>query len=330
MTRRLLLLLSALALLCSCGGGEPATTPEGLKKLRLQLNWFPEPEFGGMYAARERGFFAKHGLEVELLEGGAEVPAGQLVAGGRVELAVVAADQLLTLRAAGGRATAIFACFQKAPRVIVVKEGSPWRSLEQLWRSEATVMAADGLAFVQWLNRAHGGERLSFVPYAGSSAPLVAGSVDAMQGFATAEPVQLELDGQGVRSFLVADSGFDPYDVVVAANQDWLAKDPDAARAFVAALREGWTSYLEDPGPINAIMAERNRDMSREVMDASAAKLPTFVISVDTLELGIGAMTGERWGRTVKQLLELGLLEPPFDTTALFESFRDEPAPGAS
>ena len=48
----------------------------------------------------------------ETFEGGADVPAPQLVASGRVELAVVAADQLLTLRAAGGRVKAIFACFQ--------------------------------------------------------------------------------------------------------------------------------------------------------------------------------------------------------------------------
>jgi NitT/TauT family transport system substrate-binding protein len=179
-------------------------------------------------------------------------------------------------------------------------------------------MAADGLAFVKWLNHRHGGERLSFVPYSGSSAPLIAGSVDAMQGFATAEPIQLELDGVPVRSFLVAESGFAPYDVVVAANERWLAERPETARAFVAALQEGWRSYLDDPGPINALMAERNRDMSLEVMNASAARLRPFVESADTGELGLGAMTGERWGRTVRRLTELELLTTPTDTSSVF------------
>lgn len=314
MTLRLFTLTFALCLLASCGGAPDPSTAE----VRLQLNWFPEPEFGGMYAAQERGLFAKHGLTVTLLEGGADVPAAQLVASGRVETAVVAADQLLTLREAGGKVRAIFACFQTAPRVVIVKADSPWSSIEELWTDEATVMAADGLAFVKWLNAKHGGARLGFVPYAGSAAPLIAGSVDAMQGFATAEPIQLELDGVEVRSFLVAGTGFSPYDVVVAANEDWLQREPAAARALQAALREGWRSYLDDPEPINAIMAERNRDMSLEVMNASAARLADFVENADTAELGLGAMTGERWGELVRVLSELGLLRKPTDTGAAF------------
>ena len=39
-------------------------------KLSLLLNWVPEPGFGGLYAAREPGTFARHGLEVEISGGG--------------------------------------------------------------------------------------------------------------------------------------------------------------------------------------------------------------------------------------------------------------------
>ena len=309
--------LAALALvLAGCGGGSSPASGDGA--VRLQLNWFPEPEFGGMYAARERGLFEKHGVKVELLEGGADVPAAQLVASGRVELAVVAADQLLTLRAAGGRARAVFACFQKAPRVIVVREGGGWDGLGQLWRSNATVMAAEGLAYVKFLNAKHGGEDLTLVPYAGSTAPFVHGAVTAVQGFATAEPIQLELDGVQVKSFLVADEGFDPYDVVVVANEDWLAREPGAAAAVVQALREGWRSYLDDPGPINELMASLNKDVSKQVMDLAAEKLPEFVESVDTADRSLGWMTGQRWSKLNLQLVDLGLLAEPLDTASLF------------
>jgi NitT/TauT family transport system substrate-binding protein len=311
------LLLASLLLLaaCSSGGSAPGT---GAEAVRLQLNWFPEPEFGGMYAARERGIFEKHGVAIELLEGGADVPAAQLVASGRVELAVVAADQLLTLRAAGGPARAIFACFQKAPRVVIVKNEAGWDRLSQLWRSNATIMAAEGLAFVQYLNAKHGGEDLTFVPYSGSTTPFVLGAVTAVQGFATAEPIQLKLDGVPVKTFLVADEGFDPYDVVVVANEGWLSREPETAAAVVRALREGWRSYLDDPGPINELMASLNKDLSKTVMDASAELLPDFVESRDTKDRALGWMTGERWGRLNRQLTELGLLERPLETAAVF------------
>jgi NitT/TauT family transport system substrate-binding protein len=320
-----LLALGLAALACS--GDRPDTPPPNERpRVRLQLNWFPEPEFGGMYAARERGIFARNGLEVQLLEGGADVPAAQLVAAGRVELAVVAAEQLLTLRAAGGRARAVFACFQTSPRVVVVRGDSTFRSLSDLWRSDAVVMAAEGLAFVKYLNARHGGEWLELVPYAGSATPLIAGSVDAMQGFATAEPVQLELDGVEVRSFLVADEGFSPYDVVVVANEEWLEREPEAARAVVVALREGWRSYLDDPGPVNAIMAERNRDMSREVMDRSASLLDRFVESEDTGRRGLGWMSADRWRRLGAQLRSLDILDTEPDPEEVFVNLLDASA----
>jgi ABC-type nitrate/sulfonate/bicarbonate transport system substrate-binding protein len=47
--------------------------------IRLQLNWVPEPEFGGLYQAQEDGTFAKHGLDVDITPGGAGAPTWQLV-----------------------------------------------------------------------------------------------------------------------------------------------------------------------------------------------------------------------------------------------------------
>lgn len=286
--------------------------------VRIQLNWFPEPEFGGFYAARERGLFTTNGVEVELLSGGADVPAPQMVASGKVEMGVLAAEQVLTLRAAGGAVKAVFASFQRAPRVIIVKATSPHTTLEALWRSKATILAQDGMAFIRFLNRQYGGSELSFVPYAGSAAPLLADTVDAMQGFATAEPVQLELDGHATRSFLVGDAGYDPYDVVLVANEEFLAREPAKVAAVIAALTAGWQSYLADPLPINTVMASLNRDMSEAVMAKSAALLPSFLESDDTRANGLGHMDPARWAQLGAQLVELGDLTAPVDTTAAF------------
>jgi|CXWL01.1.fsa_nt_gi NitT/TauT family transport system substrate-binding protein len=327
------LLLPAIALFafaCQRDAAPPAApTPPAspaaaaLPHVRLQLNWFPEPEFGGIYAARERGLFSAEGVDVELLSGGADVPAPQLVASGKVEMAVLAAEQVLTLRAGGGQVKAVFASFQKAPRAIVVKADSPHATLESLWRSKATVLAQDGMSFVRWLNRSYGGKDLSFVPYAGSAAPLIAGSVDAMQAFATAEPVQLELDGVAVRTFAVADTGFDPYDVVVVVNEDYLAHQPAAVLAVVRALRAGWRSYLDDPAAINATMAAANRDMLPPVMAASAKLLPAFIESDDTRAHGLGWMDAGRWQTLAQQMVDLGDLTPPVDTAAAFVNLED-------
>ncbi|HEX5638061.1 MAG TPA: ABC transporter substrate-binding protein, partial [Gammaproteobacteria bacterium] len=38
--------------------------------LVLALNWKPEPQFGGFYAAQVSGYYEKNDLDVKIMEGG--------------------------------------------------------------------------------------------------------------------------------------------------------------------------------------------------------------------------------------------------------------------
>ena len=67
---------------------------------------------------------------------------------------------------------------------------------------------------------------------------------------------------------------------------------------FVDASIEGWYSYLYgDPGPGNALIKQDNPDMTDEQIAYSIEKMKEYRIvdSGEALELGIGAMTDERW-----------------------------------
>ena len=54
----------------------------GADKIKLALNWVPEPEFGGIYAAQQQHFFANNGLDVEIQPGGADQRIGKQTQGG--------------------------------------------------------------------------------------------------------------------------------------------------------------------------------------------------------------------------------------------------------
>src|SRR4051794_36737259 len=60
-------------------------------KMKLALNWKPEPEFGGFYAAP----YSKHGLDVEVLPGGSGTPTVQMVGAGSVNFGIVSADEVI-------------------------------------------------------------------------------------------------------------------------------------------------------------------------------------------------------------------------------------------
>src|SRR5690348_12625558 len=98
-------------------------------KIRLALNWKPDPQFGGFYAAP----YDKHGLDVEILPGGAGTPTVQMIGAGSAEFGIVSADEILLARARGNNVIALFAVFQNNPQGIMVHAS---RKLASIARSE--------------------------------------------------------------------------------------------------------------------------------------------------------------------------------------------------
>lgn len=304
-----ILLVSLLSIVPSCGPASAPSDTTGSRPLKIQLNWFPEPQFGGLYAARESGAFSRRGLDVELLAGSADVPGPQLLAAGQVDAAVVSASQLLNLRASGGRVVAISAAFQKAPRILIVPGDSTVDSIEALWRSEGRLMAGDGLAYLRWLDSRFGPSPLVRVPYTGSLAPFLAGEVTAMQGFAAAEPVQFEIEGIDTKIFPVADTGFNPYDGVLAIREKMLEEEPEIVAALAEAVAEGWDRYLDDPAPVNRVIAGLNPDFTDRMLASASAMLPGYMRSAATDQHRFGWMSEERWSTLADQLRDLGELD---------------------
>ncbi len=289
--------------------------------LRLQLNWLPEPEFGGIYAAREGGHFAAQGLDVEILKGGPDVPAVQMAAAGRVELAVAAADEVVSLRAKGAKVVAVFATYQTSPQAIMVRADRGVSSIPELLAAGGTLVAQPGLAYLKWLRRHHGLAGTRIVPY-GSGA--MAQFLDprqrdvAMQCFVFAEPLAARRQGVEPRVLLIADTGFNPYAAVIVTRDEFLARRRDTVRRFIAALRAGWQAYLADPAPTNRVMAALNTAMDLETFAAAAEVQRPLLESDATRARGLGAMSEERWRTLVAQLRALDIIERDVAPRACF------------
>jgi len=310
------------SIVCGCGDGRAPAKPgsgaapvppeaPALRPVRLQLNWMPEPEFGGIYAAKQDGLFAREGLDVEIIAGSAGTPTAQMTASGQVEFGIVGGDQVLTLREKGGDLVGLFAIFHTSPMGVMVRADAPWKSLQDLWASDATVAMETGLPFVRYLNQKYPGARVKLVPTGTGLAAFEQGIVQAQQCFISAEPVQMELKGVPVRVFSLAEGGYDPYTVTVATGKAFLAKDREACTAMVRALREGWTRYLAEPAKYNPAIAKLNPGMTLAAMDVAAAKQHDLVAPAGAGEVGM--MERARWETLARQLQELGTIKaaPP-------------------
>src|SRR5215213_3242047 len=110
-------------------------TSHGAEKLKIVLNWVPEPEFGGIYSAQQIGAFQKNGLDVEIQTGGAGTPTWQLVATGKAPYAVASADEVIIARSQGADLVTIFATYQTCPQAIMTHRERGLKSLEDLFKS---------------------------------------------------------------------------------------------------------------------------------------------------------------------------------------------------
>jgi NitT/TauT family transport system substrate-binding protein len=286
-------------------GAQAVRTPT---KVKLALNWVPEPEFGGFYAARETGAFKRVGLETEIQGGGAGVPVVQMVASGQVDFGIAGADELLTARTRGVDVIPLFAVYQTSPQGIMAHASRGVKSIKDVLAS-GTIALEPGLPYAAYLKKKYGFDKVKVVPYDGGVARFVADKDFAQQCFITSEPVAARKQGADPVVFLVADEGFNPYVAVVITRRELWKEKPGQVKDFVAAVREGWRSYLDNPAPANGVMGKLNTTMDAETFAAAAAAQKPLIETEETKSKGLGAMSRERWETLGKQLVELGLID---------------------
>jgi len=300
--------LAIAAFLCvpsSCTESKDGAAPAGRTAVRVQLNWVPEPEFGGIFAAQQDGLYSLAGLDVDIRKGGSQVPVAQLVASGQADFGVMTAEDVLTLRDRGGELVAVFAIFQENPTGFLLHESNPITTLEQLWTSSSTVAVDANPPFVRLLNLQFGGKDLKLVPYTGALAGFLASKDAVQQCFITAEPVECRLRGVPTRVLSIAPV-FNPYAAVLATRASTASANPAMVESFVRATSEGWRRYFADPAKYNPAIAALNPSMSIEAMNMAAELERPLIVPADGS--AIGSMRPERWQQLERELVQVGTI----------------------
>jgi len=299
-------LVLAIALLAVVGCRRSSSNPAGEKaRARVQLNWVPEPEFGGIYAARESGAYARAGIDVEIAGGAAGTPVLQIVAGGQADFGVVGADDVVLARARGVDVVAVFASFQHSPLGVMTHAKRGLTKLEEL--KSGTLAIEPGLPFGAWIKKKYGFAGVTIVPYDGGIAKFLADPNYAQQCYVTSEPIEARKKGAEPKIFPARDTGFDPYANVLIVRGELLRNNRALVRSFVTATAEGWRAYLADPSAANAVMAKLNTAMDRATFD-EVARVQEPLVRGETAPDALGSMTAARFAELGAQLVELGTI----------------------
>ncbi|HYQ02940.1 MAG TPA: ABC transporter substrate-binding protein [Polyangiaceae bacterium] len=286
--------------------------------VKLALDWVPEPEFGGFYAGRESGAYKRHGIGIDIQGGGAGVPVLQMVATGRADFGTVGADELLIARARGADLVALFAVFQTSPQGVMVHASRKLAKLEDAFHS-GTLALETGKAYAAYLKKKFAWEGVKVVPYDGGVAHFLTDPTFGQQCYVTSEPIAARQKGADPAVFLIADSGFNPYATVVVTRRELLQKQPELAKEFVLATREGWRDYLDHPEASNALLAKLNSALDVATLAAAAEAQKPLIETADSKQHGLGSMQLARWQTLADQLLDLKFLDKPVTVADSFQ-----------
>jgi NitT/TauT family transport system substrate-binding protein len=309
-TRRGLVVLLAMQVAIGAGckkDKEKDARPGGAKAVSLTLDWVPEPEFGGFYAARESGAFAKHGLDVDIKPRG-QGQTWKLVAEGVTDFATTAADQVLIGREQGADVVAIFAVYQTSPQAIMVHKARGFTKIDDVFTNAGTLEAED-VSWLKFLTGKFPGAPVKLTSNSPGIATFLAKPDLSKQCFVTSEPLQATAGGSDPQTFLIADAGYNPYTTVVIARGEMVRKDPETIKKMILALREGWRTYLDDPLATNGVMGKLNREMEASTFTEAARVQHDLIETADTKKTSLGEMTNERWQTLAKQLVDLAVIK---------------------
>jgi putative hydroxymethylpyrimidine transport system substrate-binding protein len=286
MKRPLALLASAALLslgLAACGEVQDQLTAANPQSLTLMLDWFPNADHVGLYQALAQGEFAKAGLDVHV-----QVPTDpatplELLAAGKVDIAISYEPELMLARDKNEPLVAVGAIVQK-PLTSIVSVGSKRIKTPAQLRGKrvgdagipyqaaylTTILARAGVPESS-VKRVNVGDNL--VP------AMLSGRVDATIGaYWNYEAIQLALAGKHPNVIRVDQAGVPTYnELVLVVRESTITKKADEIRRFVQALARGYESVRSNPqAGVNALV-HASPGLDRKLQLASVkATLPAF------------------------------------------------------
>jgi len=300
--------MAAVVSVAGCGGSNSSSTPlpGGNDKVTLMLNWYPEVEHGGFYAAKTNGIFEKYGLDVEIRAGGPSAPVAQELVAGRVEFAIGNADDVLVFRDPDVTVVALMASIQESPRFILVHEESGVKDLNGL--SGLTMQSGAGRPYLKFMESKGMLDGVNLVPYTGV-ANFVTDTKNAMQGYSFSEPLVAKQSGANAKVMMVSEIGFNPYASCLIATEDYIDNNKDLVGRMVIACREGWRAYFEDPTAANSQILKENKKMTPESLQFGTEELKPLCITENVSAAEICKMESARWDELTQQFADLKLID---------------------
>lgn len=297
----------------------PASGAE-LQNVKVVLDWSPNTNHTGLYVAKDQGYFAEEGLNVDIVlpgSGGAEA----MVASGEVPFGVSVQENVTQSRIQGVPLVSIAAIIQhntsgfaapvakniKSPKDFEGKAYGGWGSPveEAVIKSIMDLQGAD-VSKVKFLNI---GDADYFT--------AVKRDIDFAWIFYAWTGIEAELRGEPLDMLYVKDFSeqLDYYTPVLVTNEKTIKDDPELVKAFMRAVSKGYNYAMDHPDEAAQILLKAVPELDKDLVVASQKWLsPKYKDDAPRW----GEQKREVWQNYSDWMSERGLLEKPLEVDAAF------------
>lgn len=279
-------MLAALLIISGCGGKkENNQTGENsgkqLKKVQLLLDWSPNTNHTGIYVARDNGYFAEQGLDVEIIMPGDD-GANPAVAAGTVPFGVSYQETVTMARVEGLPIVSVAAVIQHntsgfaSPKEKGIDSPKKFEGMRYGgWGAPVEEAVIDSIMRTQDADIKKV-ELLSIGD--GDFFTAVKRDIDFAWIFYGWTGVEAELRGEELNMVYLTDHSekLDYYTPVIVTNEKMIAEEPGVVESFVAAVAKGYQFAIEKPEDAADVLIKAVPDLNEELVRASQKWLSPY------------------------------------------------------
>ena len=291
-----------------------------LKKVSLMPIWKHQAQFAGYYVAREKGIYAKHGIDLTVLNGGGDLSAEQCLENGTADFAVLWLTTALQRYAAGSKLVNVAQIVRRSSMVLIAKKNSGIKTVRDMQNRKIGVWDNDlNLPARLFFNKY--GLHMKIVPGVQTVNLFLRGGIDVASAMWYNEYHTILASGinpDELNVFFLNEHGITfPEDGLYLLEKNY-RRDPRLAEAFAKASLEGWRYAFNHPDEAIDIVI---RYMKKENIPANRAHqkwmLTTMrdLIIPDNNDGNIGQLNISDYNGVSAEMRNNGLIKviPAFD-----------------
>ncbi len=247
-TRRKILAGAAAGTALAAAGLPMPAIGQGLTKIKMTLPWLPQGSQLWPFVSRERGFWRKRGLDVDIVRGFGSSAAIQTLLQGQTDVGIISVPTII-LSAVQGLLTRVSGIAGIGSMGILTLEDSPVKSLKDLeGRKLGSTPASTEVPYLDAFLRSSGVDtgkvtRVALAAVALDSS-LINRQVDAISAVATSNLPALLSQDLKLRFFPMSGAGFDFYHVGLTTTPAYVKANRSIVEAWVDGINEGIKYYM--------------------------------------------------------------------------------------